>query len=113
MRFFEPGDVDSLVEQMLTVLNSPDEMKEMAWRSYAAGVAMSMPLVVGEYIRTFRQQERVKLLQLVAGLRRAGRSQKPSELARTAGEKIQKWQDEDQIADFATEPSAHVHPAAA
>jgi len=111
MRFFTPGDEDSLVEQMLTVLSSPNEMKEMAWRSYAAGVAMSMPLVVREYIRTFRQQERIKLLQLVAGLRRAGRLQKPSELARTAGEKIQKWQDEDQIADQTAEEC--VHPAAA
>ncbi len=111
MRFFEPGDGDSLVEQMLAVLTSPNEMKEMAWRSYAAGVAMSMPLVVREYIRTFRQQERIKLLQLVAGLRRAGRLQKPSELVRTAGEKIQKWQDEDQIADQTAEEC--VHPAAA
>jgi glycosyltransferase involved in cell wall biosynthesis len=110
MRFFVPGDGDSLVEQMLTLLNSPDKMKEMAWRSYAAGVAMSMPLVVREYIRTFRQQERIKILQVVAGLRRAGR-QKPSELARRAGEKIQKWQEEDQIADLAAEPTAH--PAAA
>jgi glycosyltransferase involved in cell wall biosynthesis len=111
MRFFTPGDGDSLVEQMLVALNSPNELKEMAWRSYAAGVAMSMPLVVREYIRTFRQQERIKILQLVAGLRRAGRLQKPSDLARTAGEKIQKWQDEDQIADLAAE--ACVHPAAA
>ena len=114
MRFFVPGDRDSLVEQMLTVLNSPNEMKAMAWRSYEAGVAMSMPLVVREYIRNFRQQERIKILQCVAGLRRAGQFQEPSELARRAGEKIQKWQDEDQIADFAAEPAGPaVHPAAA
>jgi len=111
MRFFVPGDGDSLVEQMLTVLNSPNEMKEMAWRSYAAGVAMSMPLVVREYIKTFRQQERIKILQVVAGLRRAGRLQKPSEQARRAGEKIQRWQDEDQIVNLAAESAAH--PAAA
>ena len=68
MRFFTPGDEDSLVEQLLMVLNSPNEMKEMAWRSYAAGVAMSMPLVVREYMRTFRQQERIKILQLCGRL---------------------------------------------
>jgi len=111
MRFFTPGNEDSLVEQMLMALNSPNELKEMAWRSYAAGVAMSMPLVVREYIRIFRQQERIKILQVLAGLRRAGRPQKPSEMARTAGEKVQKWQDEDQAADFAAESA--VHPAAA
>jgi glycosyltransferase involved in cell wall biosynthesis len=98
MRFFTPGDADSLVEQLLLALNSPDELKEMAWRSYAAGVAMSMPQVVREYIRSFRQQERVKVLQLAADLRRAGQFQWAEGLARTVGEKIQRWQDEDEVA---------------
>jgi glycosyltransferase involved in cell wall biosynthesis len=101
MRFFTPGDVDSLVEQLLLALNSPDELKEMAWRSYAAGLAMSMPLVVREYIRSFRQHERIKILQSAAGIRRAGQFHRSDELARTVGEKIQKWQDEDQIASAA------------
>jgi glycosyltransferase involved in cell wall biosynthesis len=98
MRFFTPGDVDSLVEQLLLALNSPSELQEMAWRSYAAGVAMSMPLVVREYIRSFRQHERVKTLQAAAALRRAGQSRRSEELARTVGEKIQRWRDEDEIA---------------
>jgi glycosyltransferase involved in cell wall biosynthesis len=98
IRFFTPGDTDSLVEQILLALNSPDDLKAMAWRSFAAGVAMSMPSVVKEYIASFRQHERVKVLQLAAGLRRTGRFQREEELARTVGEKIQKWQDEDEIA---------------
>ena len=97
MRFFTPGHVESLVEQLLLALNSPDELKGMALRSYAAGVAMSMPLVVREYIRSFRQHERVKILQLAAGLRRAGQLHRTDKLARTVGEKIQRWQDEDEI----------------
>ena len=98
MRFFTPGDADSLVEQILLALNSPDVLKEMAWRSYAAGLAMSMPLVVREYIRSFRQHERIKILQSAAGLRRTGQFNRSDQLARTVGEKIQRWQDEDQIA---------------
>jgi glycosyltransferase involved in cell wall biosynthesis len=98
IRFFTPGDVDSLVEQMLLALNSPDDLKEMAWTSYAAGVAMSMPQVVREYIRAFRQQQRIKTLQVAAGLRRAGQFHRPDDLARSVGEKIQRWQDEDEIA---------------
>lgn len=104
INFFTPGDADSLVEQLIFTLNSPEELKAMAWRSYAAGVAMSMPQVVREYIRSFRQQERIKTLQLAAGLRRAGRSQfqfqiqRQDGLAREVGERIQKWQDEDEIA---------------
>jgi hypothetical protein len=53
--------------------------------------------VVREYIRSFRQQDRVKTLQLAADLRRAGQFQRKQKLARTVGERIQKWQDEDEI----------------
>ncbi len=110
IRFFTPGDVDSLVQQLFFALNSPEELKSMAWRSYAAGVAMSMPRVVREYVRSFRQNERIKTLQMAAGLRRAGQFQRQSpsdfqrpdvlshradKLARILGEKIQKWQDQD------------------
>ena len=103
IRFFTPGDADSLVAQLLLALNSPDELKEMAWRSYRAGVAMSMPRVVREYIQSFRQPERIKTLQLAASLRRAGQFQfpfhRPEAIARAVGEKIQRWQDEDDIAE--------------
>ena len=102
MRFFTPGDVDSLVEQLLFTLNSPDELKAMAWRSYAAGVAMSMPQVVREYIRAFRQHDRVRTLQLAASLRRSGQrsgqSLRTDRMAGAVGERIQRWQDEDEIA---------------
>jgi glycosyltransferase involved in cell wall biosynthesis len=96
IRFFAPNDADSLAEQLLLALNSPDDLKEMAWRSYAAGVAMSMPRVVREYIRSFREQERVKTLQLASGLR-AGRLQRAESLARIVGEKIQRWREEDEV----------------
>ncbi len=107
IRFFTPGSADSLVEQLLVALNSPEELKAMAWRSYAAGIAMSMPRVVREYIRSFRQHERVKTLQLAAGMRRAGpfRIRKTDRLARTVGDKIQKWQNEDEIAQSSAEPN--------
>jgi glycosyltransferase involved in cell wall biosynthesis len=98
IRFFTPGDADSLVEQLILALSSPEELKEMAWRSYRAGVAMSMPEVVRDYIRSFRQQERIKILQSVADLRRSGQFHRSDEVARTVGEQIQRWQDEDEIA---------------
>ncbi len=102
IRFFTPGDTDSLVEQLLLALDSPEDLKEMALQNYAAGVAMSMPEVVREYIRSFRRQERIKTLQSVAGLRRSGQFHRSEALARSVGERIQTWQDEDEI----TRPSA-------
>lgn len=98
IRFFKPGDADSLVDQLLLALNSPDDLKTMAWQSYAAGVAMTMPHVVQEYIQSFRQHERVKTLQLAARLRHSGQFRRADGLARAVGERIQRWQDEDEIA---------------
>lgn len=99
IRFFTPGDAGSLFEQLLSALNSPDELNEMAWKNYSAGVAMSMPRVVREYIRSFRQHERVRILQLAAKLRRGGQFRTSDRLARAVGERIQKWQDEDQTTE--------------
>jgi glycosyltransferase involved in cell wall biosynthesis len=96
IRFFRSGNVESLVEELSGALNSPEELQAMAWKSYAAGVAMSMPQVVREYIQSFRQRQRIKVLQKAAGLRRNGQYRRSDKLARVVGEKIQRWSDEDE-----------------
>jgi glycosyltransferase involved in cell wall biosynthesis len=98
IRFFTLGDVNSLVEQLRLALNSPKELREMAWQSYRAGVAMSMPSVVREYIESFRQRDHIQTLQLAARLRRTSELEDPGELGQALGEKIQRWQDEDDLA---------------
>lgn len=97
IRFFTPGNANSLVQQLRLTLNSAKDLHDMALQSYAAGLAMSMPRVVREYIRSFRQRERIKVLTLAADLRRSG-LRRPEHQARRIGETIQKWQDEDKIA---------------
>jgi glycosyltransferase involved in cell wall biosynthesis len=96
IRFFNSGSLSSLVDQLLLLLNSPTELSAMAWQNYEAAVAMSMPGIVRQYIRAFRQRERIKVLQAAAGLRRAGRLQRSEILAQRLGETIQKWQHEDE-----------------
>lgn len=99
IRFFKQGDIENLAEHLILALNSPADLQEMAWQSYAAGIAMSMPRIVREYIQSFRQRERIKTLQLAAQLRRNGELQGSERLAQTVGEQIQRWQDEDLMAD--------------
>jgi glycosyltransferase involved in cell wall biosynthesis len=89
IQFFTRGDPGALAEQLLIALNSPNQLKEMAWKNYKAGVAMSMPSVVREYIQSFRQRERVKTLQLAARLRRTGQFRRHDKLALTMAEKLQ------------------------
>lgn len=96
IEFFASGDADSLFEQMAMLLTSPGRLEAMAWQNYAAGVAMSMPTVVREYLRSFRRSERVRTLQVAAQLRRSGQVAQPEHLARSVGQKIQGWADEDE-----------------
>ena len=95
MRFFTPGDVDSLAEQLLLALNSPDDLKAMAMQSYAAAVAMSMPRVIQGYVDSFRQHQRIKLLRLLSDMRRGAPSEGREELIRKVAQEIQDWHDED------------------
>jgi glycosyltransferase involved in cell wall biosynthesis len=96
MRFFSPGDVDSLVDSLLSLLNSPADLERMAWQSHQAAIAMSMPRVVQEYVRSFRQQQRVNVLRKVSDLRQSAPFEGRDSLSRMLGEKIQKWQNEDE-----------------
>jgi glycosyltransferase involved in cell wall biosynthesis len=104
IRYFRLGSTDSLVEQLLLALNSPTELQEMAWQNYAAGVAMSMPTVVREYIQSFRQRERITALQLAARLRRNGQPTRSDNRALQLAEQMQRWQDEDQEASLQDKP---------
>lgn len=99
IEFFTLGHTDSLVEQLILTLSSPEKLKEMAWQNYAAGVAMSMPSVVRDYIKSFRQSERIKTLQLAAQLRRPRYSGPSAELAIKVAERMQRWREEDEVLD--------------
>lgn len=54
IRFYQKSDSSALAEQILTILRSPDIQMQMAEHNYEAGVAMSLPRVVNNYLRWFR-----------------------------------------------------------
>ncbi len=71
----------------------------MAWRNYAAGVAMSMPRWCGNTSGPSANTSASRSCnRRPACAAAANSSQRPDELARKVGEKIQRWQDEDEIA---------------
>ena len=103
MRFFTPGDLPSLAETMLRTLTSPADLADMAWQSHNAAIAMSMPRVVQEYVRTFRHQRRVETVRFASNLRRRSDFDGKDHLSRSLGKRIQSWQDEEEMA---SKPSA-------
>jgi glycosyltransferase involved in cell wall biosynthesis len=98
MRFFTPGDLPSLVDTLLETLNSPEELQRMAWQSHNAAIAMSMPTVVQDYVRSFQHQQRVSTLRMASALRREREFEGRSALSRVLGNRMRRWQDEDEAA---------------
>jgi len=97
MRFFTPGDRESLVETLLALLHSPREREQMAWQSHNAAIAMSMPRVIQDYVRSFRQHQRVAVLRRMSDLRRNAHHEGDAALSRSLGQRMQRWQDEDEL----------------
>lgn len=95
MRFFAAGDLHSLADTMLSALRAPEDLERMAWQSHAAAMAMSMPRVVQDYVRSFRQHQRVEVLRMASELRQRGQFEGREALSRMMGKRMQRWQDEE------------------
>lgn len=52
--FYQKSDFGDLAEQILTILRSPEMQTQMAEHNYEAGVAMTLPSVVKNYLRWFK-----------------------------------------------------------
>jgi glycosyltransferase involved in cell wall biosynthesis len=53
VRFYRVGDAADLAEQLITVLESPELQRSMGRQNFAAGLQMTMPRVVRNYLRWF------------------------------------------------------------
>jgi glycosyltransferase involved in cell wall biosynthesis len=53
IRFYKPGDAANLAEQIVDILDSPHLEQGMALHNFAAGVEMTMPNVINNYLRWF------------------------------------------------------------
>ncbi len=92
IRFFEPGNVDSLANLMLSLLQSPEQLQAMAQQNFIAALRMSMPQIISQYLRSFDLQHRLKVLKAAARFRRLPRwlPLRPM-LRRSIGQKFLSW----------------------
>ena len=65
--FYKTGDAGELAEQLITILQSPELMRSMGERNFAAGLQMTMPSVIRNYLRWF------ELNKYKRAIRNAGR----------------------------------------
>jgi glycosyltransferase involved in cell wall biosynthesis len=92
IEFFEVGNMDSLAERLLGLLQSPAKLRRMAQQNFTAALQMSMPTIVEQYVSSFEMQQRIAALKAAARLRRSPRWMPfRSLLGRRVGRKFGIW----------------------
>src|SRR2546423_7846694 len=73
IELYHAGNVKSLADAMIALLENPERQMEMAIQNFSAALRMSMPEIIRQYLRTFNLQQQLGLLASVSRLRRLPR----------------------------------------
>jgi len=94
IELFEPGNVDSLAQHLVDLLQSPERLEAMAQQNFSAALRMSMPEIIRQYTRSFNLQHRIKMLRAASRFRRLPRWMplRPA-LSRRVGQRFLSWHD--------------------
>jgi glycosyltransferase involved in cell wall biosynthesis len=57
IEFFDTGDSHSMAECILGVLRSPEVQREMGEANFSAALRQTMPIIIRQYLRSFRVQQ--------------------------------------------------------
>ncbi len=71
--FFTAGDVKSLAQQLVLILQNRARRREMALQNFSAALRMSMPEIIRQYLRTFDLQRQIGSLASISRARRIPR----------------------------------------
>ena len=91
---FESGNVNSLAQHLLDLLQNPERLEDMAQHNFSAALRMSMPEIIRQYTRSFNLQHRIKMLRAASRFRRLPRWMplRPA-LSRRVGQRFLNWHD--------------------
>jgi glycosyltransferase involved in cell wall biosynthesis len=91
---FESGNVDSLIQHLLNLLDNPERLEAMAQQNFSAALRMSMPEIIRQYTHSFNLQHRIKMLRAASRFRRLPRWMplRPA-LSRRVGQRFLSWHD--------------------
>ena len=70
IKFHPVGNKTAMAEQILELLNSPEEQQEMAEQNFSAALRMTMPQIIRQYVRAFDRHQRARALEAVSRFRR-------------------------------------------
>jgi glycosyltransferase involved in cell wall biosynthesis len=70
IKFYPIGDKEALARQMIDLLQSPEEQREMAEQNFSAALRLTMPQIIRQYVRAFDRHQRARALEAVSRFRR-------------------------------------------
>ena len=70
IKFYPIGDKEALAQQMIDLLQSPEEQREMAEQNFSAALRLTMPQIIRQYVRAFDRHQRARALEAVSRFRR-------------------------------------------
>jgi glycosyltransferase involved in cell wall biosynthesis len=70
IKFYPIGDKEALAARLVALLESEEQMQEMAEQNFSAALRMTMPQVIREYVRGFDRQQRTQALEAISRFRR-------------------------------------------
>ena len=70
IRFYPVGDKAAMAREIVELLQSPEEQREMAEQNFAAALRMTMPQIIRQYVRSFDRHQRARALEAVSRFRR-------------------------------------------
>jgi glycosyltransferase involved in cell wall biosynthesis len=71
--FYEPGNLQSLADTLVALLQDPERQREMALQNASAALRMSMPEILRQYVRSFDLQHQVGQLKRFSTVRKLPR----------------------------------------
>lgn len=70
IRFYPIGKKLQLAREIINLLQSEDDLREMAEQNFSAALRMTMPQVIQQYVRSFDRHRRARSLEEVSRFRR-------------------------------------------
>ena len=64
------GDKQALAQQMIQLLQSEEEQRDMAEQNFSAALRLTMPQIIRQYVRSFDRHQRARALEVVSRFRR-------------------------------------------
>jgi Glycosyl transferases group 1 len=71
--FYRPGKIHDLADHLVSLLQSPEQQQAMAKQNFSAGLRMTMPEVIHEYVLHFGREQRTKALKSMMRFRKLSR----------------------------------------